>query len=427
MRHVLLWMMVAGSAVTAAGDSLTIRAARMFDGVSLQRNVVVTVDDGRITSLTRDSSSSADIELGDGFTLMPGLIDTHTHLALHAGNYDDQILRETPEMRTIHAAISARKTLEAGITTVRDLGNEGAGFADLAIRDAVARGLIDGPRVVAAIRPVTSTGSYRLTGFSPYVVTPPISSAADGVTEVRREVRKLIEQGADVIKMYLESYEKRQLRTDMLTGAMNYAQEELNALVEEAHRGGARVAAHTYSDAAARMAIAAGADSIEHGLYLSEETFGLMADRGIYYVPTLLVYELWRDGKLFGGVSPEMKKRLTKTVDEHTATYRRALATPVKIAFGSDTFELPGTNAQEIVLMVRYGMKPADALRAATSTAAALVGVDGVAGVIRPGFAADLIAVAGDPLADIAAIERVALVIRGGKVIVDRGTFQRVP
>ncbi|HEU4521120.1 MAG TPA: amidohydrolase family protein [Thermoanaerobaculia bacterium] len=407
---------------------LAIRAARVFDGTAMHRDMTVTVDGGVIVSIERSGSGSAAITLGNDVTLMPGLIDAHTHLALHAGNYDDQILRETPEMRTIHATISARKTLEAGITTVRDLGNEGAGFADLAIRDGVAQGLIAGPRVIAAIRPVTSTGSYRLTGFSPYVTTPEISSAADGVAEVRREVRKLIEQGADVIKMYLESYEKKQLRTDMLTGALNYSQEELDALVQEAHRGGARVAAHTYSDAAARMAIAAGADSIEHGLYLSEETFRLMAQKGIYYVPTLLVYELWRDGKLFGGVSPAMKTRLIKTVEEHTATFRRALATPVRIVFGSDTFELPGTNAQEIVAMVRDGMRPIDALRAATSSAAALLGVENVTGSIRTGLAADLIVVQGDPTADIRAVERVLMVMREGEVVVDRRNgAQRVP
>ena len=408
-------------AVASVGhaDPITIRAARMFDGNAMRRNVVVTVDNGVILSAEEREGSAAedDIVFGDDVTLMPGLIDCHTHIALHAGDYDAQILRETPEMRTIHATLSARKTLEAGITTVRDLGNEGAGFADLAIRDAVEKKLIRGPRVVAAIRPVTSTGSYRLVGFSPYVVTPEISSAADGVGEVRREVRKLIAQGADVIKMYMESYEKKQLRTDILTGALNYAQDELNALVEEAHRGGAKVAAHTYSDEAARMAVAAGADSIEHGLYLSDATFKVMAERGIYYVPTLLVYELWRDGKIFGGISEPMKSRLVKTVDEHTATFRRAVASGVRIAMGSDTFELPGTNAQEIVLMGRYGMRNIDALRSATSTAAALLGWQERIGSVAPGRAADLIVVQGDPSRDLSAVERVVWVMKEGEVV----------
>ena len=400
-------------------DPIHIRAARMFDGQSntLVQNVIVTVDGGKIVAIARDQQPPASvIDLGD-VTLMPGFIDSHTHIALHAGDYDAQILRETPEFRAIQATLSARKTLAAGITTIRDLGNEGAGYADLALRDAVARGMVEGPRVLAAIRPVTSTGSYRLTGYAPHVATPPLSSAADGVGEVRKEVRKLIAEGADVIKLYVESYEKKQLRTDMLSGAVNYSQEELTAAVEEAHRAGARVAAHTYSDDAARMAIEAGADSIEHGLYIREETFRLMASKNIYYVPTLLVYELWRDGRIFGGVSPEMKRRLDKTVTEHTESFRRALRTPVKIAFGSDTFELPGTNASELVLMARYGMRPADVLRSATSTAASLLGISDSVGTIAPGMTADLIAIEGDPLRDITAVERVKFVMRDGRVI----------
>jgi imidazolonepropionase-like amidohydrolase len=390
----------------------------MFDGRSetIRSNVAVAVTDGKISAIVQSVPANARvIDLGSR-TLMPGLIDAHTHVALHPGDYDAQILRETPEFRAIWATVNARQTLEAGITTIRDLGNEGAGFADIALRDAIARGLVPGPRILAAIQPVTSTGAYGLGGYSPYAKLPPISSSADGVGEVRREVRKLIAQGADVIKMYLESYEKRQLRTDILTGAMNYSQEELNALVEETHRAGAKAAAHTYSDAAARMAIEAGVDSIEHGLYLSEETFRLMADKGIYYVPTLLVYEFWRDAKIFGEISPENKAKLTRTVDEHTATFRRALKTPVKIAFGSDTFEHPGTNAQELVAMVRYGMRPVDALRAATSTSAALLGLPDV-GTIEPGKLADLVAFDGDPITDITAVTRPLFVMKSGTII----------
>lgn len=254
-----------------------------------------------------------------------------------------------------------------------------------------------------------------MTGYSPYNTMPPLSSAADGVTEVRREVRKLIADGADVIKIYMESYEKKQPHSDMLSGAENYSQEEVSALVEEAHRGGVKVAAHTYTDASARVAIAAGVDSIEHGLYVQEETFRAMAQKGIVYVPTLMVYELWRDGELFGGATGEMNAKLVRTCEAHAASFKRALATPVKIAFGSDTFEKPGTNPMELEYMAKYGMRNADVLRAATATAAALLGVD--AGTIEAGKFADLIAVDGNPLTDMKSIEKVTFVMREGKVV----------
>ena len=403
---------------------MVVKAGRLFDGRSgsLRANVSILIRGGRIVKVGGDLPVPAGARVIDlhALTVMPGLIDAHTHVVLHGGDYDTQVLKESPEFRAIQATRSARLTLEAGVTTIRDLGNEGAGFADIALRDAIAKGIVPGPRILAAIRPVTATGAYRLVGYSPYLVTPPLASAADGPVEVRREVRKLVEAGADVIKIYMESFEKRQLRKDRLTGAMNYAPDELAALVEEAHRAGVRVAAHTYSDEAARAAIAAGADSIEHGLYLTEETFRMMARKGIFYVPTLLVYELWRDARIFGAISPENKIKLTNTVAEHTASFQRALKTPVMIAFGTDTFELPGTNAQELELMVRYGMKPIDALRSATSTAAALLDLSELIGTVEPGRAADLIAFSGDPVSDIRCLQHVSFVMKDGVVRLDQ-------
>jgi imidazolonepropionase-like amidohydrolase len=355
-----------------------------------------------------------------GLTVIPGLVDAHTHVALHPGGYDDQILRETPELRAIHATVSARATLHAGITTIRDLGNEGAGFADVALRDAVARGVVPGPRILAAIQPVSASGSYGLVGFSPYLKLPTIAYEADGPAEVRRRIRELVRHGADVVKVYMESYEKRQARSDVLSGARTYSDEELGALVDEAHAAGLKVAAHTYSDEAAARAVEAGVDSIEHGLYLGEATFRRMAERGVAYVPTLLVYELWRDGKVFPTSSAETRARLRKTVDEHTATFRRALRTPVRIVMGSDTFELPGTNAEEIAAMVRCGMSPLEALRSSTSHAAELLGLGGGAGVIAKGAAADLVALRGDPMADIAEVTRPVVVMKDGRIVLDR-------
>ncbi len=424
-RPVLLLWLFTASAGAAAGEELTyLQCGRLFDGSSatLRENVGILVRDGIIVELGPGLPvpAGATIVNLSAFSVMPGLIDAHTHLILHPGSYDDQILRETPELRAIHATLSARITLEAGITTVRDLGNEGAGFADVALRDAVAKRVVPGPRILAAIQPVTATGAYGLVGFSPYAKLPSISYEADGPVEVRRRVRELVRHGADVIKVYMESFEKKQTRSDVLSGARTYSDEELIALVDEAHAAGLKVAAHTYSDEAARRAVEAGVDSIEHGLYLSEGTFQLMAQRGVSYVPTLLVYELWRDGKIFPDSSGETRARLRKTVAEHAASFRRALKTRVSIVMGSDTFELPGTNAQEITAMVRNGMSPLEALRASTSRAAELLGLGRSAGVVEEGAVADLVAFLGDPLADVSVVTRPALVIQGGRIVLDR-------
>jgi imidazolonepropionase-like amidohydrolase len=400
-----------------------ISAGRFFDGRSAPKtDVTICVHEGRISAVGHGIAIPAGARVLDESkrTVLPGLVDAHTHIALHAGDYDGQILRETPEYRAIYATVAARKTLESGVTTIRDLGNEGAGFADGALRDAIAKGLVPGPRILAAIQPVTATGAYRLVGYSPYLRTPAISAAADGATEVRKAVRTLVSDGADVIKIYMESFEKKPLRTDILTGAQNYSRDELTAIVEEAHRAHVKVAAHTYSDEAGRVAVEVGVDSIEHGLYLSEDTFRAMAKRGIYYVPTLMVYEYWRDGIIFAPVPQAKRQQLANTVTEHIAAYRRALKSGVKIAFGTDTFELPGTNPRELELMVKYGMTPLDALRAATSGSADLLGISDMAGTIEVGKSADIIAVDGDPLADMSALRDIRLVMKSGEVYVDR-------
>ena len=404
------------------GD-VCIKAGRFFNGKTvLQTNIMICTHEGKVSAVGPDLPVPAGARLIDESTrtVLPGLIDAHTHIALHAGDYDGQILRETPEYRSIYATANAKKTLEAGVTTIRDLGNEGSGFADVALRDAIAKGLVPGPRILAAIQPVTATGAYRLVGYSPYMQTPPISKAADGVTEARKAVRTLVADGADVIKIYMESFEKKPLRSDILTGTQNYSKEELTAIVEEAHRAHVKVAAHTYSDEAAQIAVDVGVDSIEHGLYLSEDTFRTMAKRGIYYVPTLMVYEFWRDGIIFAPVPQDKRQQLAKTVTEHIASYRRALKSGVKIAFGTDTFERPGTNPQELELMVKYGMSPLQALRSATEDSADLLGISDVAGTLEIGKSADLIAVDGDPLKDMSVLRKVKLVMKSGRIFVEQ-------
>jgi imidazolonepropionase-like amidohydrolase len=419
----LMSALAARAATSTEVPAIYLQCGRLFDGTAMRENVAVVVRGGTIAEVgvgLAVPEGAQRIDLG-AFTLTPGLIDAHTHIALHPGNYDDQILKETPELRAIYATVSARLTLESGITTIRDLGNEGAGFADVALRDAIAKGVVPGPRILAAIQPVTATGAYGLVGFSPYAKLPTTAYEADGPVEVRRQVRNLVRQGADVLKLYMESYEKRQASdSDVLSGARNYTDEELQAAVEEAHGAGLKVAAHTYADESARRAVDAGVDSIEHGLYVSEATFRKMAAKGVVYVPTLMVYELWRDGKIFAGSSPTALDKVKKTVDLHAEAFRSALRTPVRIVMGSDTFELPGTNAQELVAMVRTGMSPIEALRSATSRSAELLGLKGHVGVIQKGAAADLDAFADDPLADVSTLTRPVFVMKGGRIVVDR-------
>jgi len=420
-----LFFWISGFLFIHAQENLVyIKTGKLFDGRinQLRTDMVIVIKDNKIVSVGKDIAIPADATIIDltGMTVLPGLIDAHTHIVLHSGNYEEQIIRETPEYRAIYGTVNAKATLEAGITTIRDVGNEGAGFADVALRDAVNKGIVPGPRIQVAIQPVSGTGSYALVGFSPYYFVPNISYEADGPSEIRKQVRRLIKEGADLIKVYMESFEKKQIRTDILTGALNYSKEELKILVEEAHRAGLPVAAHTYSDHAARLAIEVNVNSIEHGLYLSEETFQLMAEKNIYYVPTLLVYELWRDSKIFGQISIENKIKLTNTVEEHIKTFKRALKTPVKIVFGSDTFELPGTNAQEIELMVKYGMQSIDALKSATSIASDLLGLNDSVGTIEEGKFADIIAVKGNPVENISDLLKVVFVMKDGKIYLNK-------
>jgi len=350
-----------------------------------------------------------------GLHLVPGLIDLHSHLLLHSydeANWDEQVLKESLEARTIRATVSARITVESGFTTLRDLGTEGAGYADVALRDAIEAGVIPGPRIVATTRAIVATGCYAIgAGYDPRWNMPKVAEEATGVDEVRRVVRGQIAAGADWIKVYADY---RRAEGDPATPT--FSQEELDALVDEARSAGKPVAAHAKTDEGIRRAVQAGVKTIEHGYGASAETLKTMREKGVVLCPTLAAAEAVARYAGWDGKSPD-----PPGITNSKAMFARALASGVTIACGSDVGVFPhGDSARELELMVAYGMKPTDALRAATSTAAATLGREKELGRIAEGLAADLVAVRGDPLADVSNLRKPVLVVKGGKVVVDR-------
>jgi imidazolonepropionase-like amidohydrolase len=407
------------SAAPPTPAPLLLTGARVLDpsGDRLLDGRDVLIENGRIAAVgaagtLQAPASTERIDLA-GLTLIPGLIEMHSHLLLHPYDetpWDDQVLKEPLELRTIRAVVAARVTLEAGFTTVRDLGTEGAGFADVALRDAIAQGMIPGPRIFAATRALVATGSYGPSGFDPRWEIPKGAQVVDGPVAMRKAVREQIAAGADWIKVYADYRRRPGVTTPTFT------QEEMAAAVDEARSAGLQVAAHAYTEEGIRRAVLAGVATIEHGTNVTDELLALMKQKGVALVPTLAASEAvsryagWKAGE------PEPTR-----VKEARAMFARALKSGVTIANGSDVGVFAhGKNARELELMVAYGMPPKEALRAATSTAAAVLRKDKELGRIAPSYLADLIAVKGDPLADISVIEKPALVIKDGRVAAER-------
>ena len=395
-----------------------IKCARFFDGIAsgVDANVVVLVEGNRIRSVGKDAQIPAGakvIDLRDS-TVMPGLIDCHTHMFLHGINYDDALLKKSQQYRAIWAAVAARKTLLAGFTTIRDLETEGAGYGDVALREAINDGLVIGPRMQCATRALSITGGYSPYGYSPDVVIPRGAQIADGAAEVRKAVREQLGNGADLIKIYVDHRRRGNPNPDRLTAWPTFSFEEIKAIVDEASKVGAKVAAHVYGSAPAQQAIRAGVASLEHGMYLDEATFKMMAETGVYWVPTLMAYLQGMDEP--GRLTPERLRLVAGTTEQHRATFQRALKLPVKIAFGTDLDGRQESAAEEFVWMVRYGMSPLDALRSATSAAAGLMGWQDRLGTLEAGKLADIVAVAGNPAEDITAMRNVSFVMKDGVV-----------
>ena len=424
LAALLLAVLAAPLAAQGAPDSaaaLLIRPARLFDGSSeqLRTGWAVLVRGERITFVgPADAAPRSDgarvVELPNA-TLLPGLIEGHSHLLLHPydeTSWNDQVLGEPLALRVARAVNHARATLEAGFTTVRDLGTEGAGYADVGLKRAIDQGIIPGPRMVVVTRAIVARGSYGPRAGAPEWDLPQGAEEAGGVDELTRVVRDQIGRGADVVKIY----------ADYRWGPGGEARptftaEELALVVRVARASGRGVVAHAATADGMRLAAAAGVETIEHGDGGTAEVFRLMKERNVALCPTIAAgdavaqYRGWRKGR-----DPE-----PASIAEKRRSVRRALDAGVTLCNGSDAGVFAhGDNARELELMVDYGVPPLQALRAATSVNARLFHLDDRLGAIRQGLLADLVAVEGDPMRDIKALRDVRLVVKGGAVVVER-------
>ncbi len=348
-------------------------------------------------------------------TVLPGLIDCHTHIMLadtDNSHYEEYLLKDSYQYRTILATLNVKRDLDAGFTAMRDVETEGAMYSDVDVRNAINQGLIPGPRLKVATRGISSTGGYELEGYAPQVKVPSGVQLVDGPYEARKAVREQFNYGADLIKMYGND-RYRFLPNGRILSVANFSFEEVQAIVDEARLKGLKVACHAYDGPGLHYCIDAGVASIEHGIQLDDEAIRKMVVKGTYLVPTLQVYCCALEkGDL------AMSGGKTSRVAIHEASFKKALAAGVKIAFGTDAGSFPhGTQAIEFEWMTRYGMSPLDAIRAATINAADLLGWADDIGALEPGKYADLIAVDGNPLSDIKELEHVKFVMKGGEVV----------
>lgn len=402
----------AASAAPAQEAGFLLTPARVFDGEVMHEGWAVVVRGARIESvgpamnLAAPNTTAIDLP---GTTLLPGLIDAHSHVLLHPYNetsWNDQVAHETTALRIARATVSLKATLDAGFTTIRDLGTEGAGYSDVGLRQAVQQGIIAGPRMLVAARAIVATGTYGPKGYPAEWVAPQGAEEADG-NDVIRVVREQAGKGADWIKVYGD------YRTGPRGETMpTFSQDEMNLIVSTAKSIGRPVSVHASTPEGMRRAILAGAETIEHGDGGTTEIFKLMAERNVALCPTLAAgdatsqYGGWKKG-----VDPE-----PAGIRRKRDSFKLALAAGVTIASGSDVGVFThGDNARELELMVAYGMKPIDAVRSATSVDAKVMHLETQIGRVASLFVADLIAVDGDPTVDISALRKIKLVMKAGQ------------
>jgi imidazolonepropionase-like amidohydrolase len=411
---------LAAQAPTPAVPVTVLKAARMFDGRSNETlaGAIVIVEGGKIREVGVNLAVPAGatvVDLGDA-TLLPGFIDAHTHITFEGSdNFLSDFfegLRRTTAEDAIRASVNARKVLEAGFTTIRNVG--AYDDQDIGLKNAIAKGVVPGPRILASRYPIGATGGHcDQTGFPPNTFGPewgPEKGKAAGADQVRQAVRLQVKYGADVIKMCVSG---GVLSLGDEVSVPQMTDEEIAAAVDEAHRLNKKAAAHAHGDLAARAAVKAGIDSIEHGSFLSDDTLALMKTKGTYLVPTLLIGE-WvvRPTATF---PPAIAAKAKEAIAKRSDMFRHAQKAGVRIAFGTDAAFSYGVQAQEFALMTGLGLSPAAALRTIPA-AAELLGLSSQIGTLEKGKEADIVAVPGDPLKDIKATEKVFFVMKGGKV-----------
>jgi imidazolonepropionase-like amidohydrolase len=416
---VVLPLLVAGNRSLAdSAPTVLVRSARMLDVRSgrVLAQPVLAVGDGRIQNVATGNSlpppvGATVIDLGD-LTLLPGLIDAHVHLFLHPGAEDMQTLRESVPERTILATLAAREDLMAGFTSERDMGTEGAGSADTAVRDAINAGEISGPRMLVSGNAISIVGGHEeAVGFNPALLVPPNATLATGPLELVAVMRQQFKEGADFAKIYETG--KDSLSDGRFSTPYQFSEDELTAAVREAARLGRRVAVHATGEPGTGYAAHAGVVSIDHAYQLSPETMRVMVQHGIYAVPTFAIMDYFATHS----ETAEQASRAQALLAYHAEHFRKQMAAGVKFALGSDVGPFPhGTQAKEFELMVRFGMTPAKAIQAGTINAADLLGLSSQVGALEAGKEADIIGVEGDPLSDITALKRVRFVMKAGRV-----------